>query len=272
MWNGSFHPPQIRLPMLCPTGDADVVSSSRVTLQAVNLIAERGEITVKELARALGLAPSTAHRILKDCEACGFVRQDEPRGPYVRGPAMLEIALLASRSLRLRDAIAPVLQELFEEVDDTVGVLILEGRTARVVQSLTVDRAGGSVSRVGWTFLAHSVAGGRAMLAVESREQRRRRLGPVPPPLADGTRPTWDQLDRDLDSVRQRGWAYGISQSDPSTGVVAAAVCLATGDPIAALSVLRPRSRLSTRGEVDSLAPHVVAAANRAQSRLRGGE
>jgi DNA-binding IclR family transcriptional regulator len=267
-----FHPAQILLPIGRRSGDADLVSSSRMTLQAVNLVAERGEITVKELALALGLAPSTAHRILKDCEACGFVRQDEPRGPYVRGPAMLEIALLASRSLRLRDAIGPVLQELFEEVDDTVGVLVLEGRTARVVQNLTVDRAGGVVSRVGRTFPAHAVAGGRAMLAVESREKRRRRLGPVPPPLADGTRLTWDQLDRDLDAVRRQGWAYGISQSDPSIGVVAAAVCLANGDPVAALSVLRPRSRLSTRGEVDGLAPRVVAAANRAQSRLRGGE
>jgi DNA-binding IclR family transcriptional regulator len=243
-----------------------------VTLQAVTLVAERGEITVRELALALGLAPSTAHRILKDCQACGFVRQDEPRGPYVRGPAMLEISLLASRSLRLRDAIGPVLQELFEEVDDTVGVLILEGRAARVAQSLTADRTGAVVSHVGRTFPAHSVAGGRAMLAVESREKRRRRLGPMPPPQADGTRLTWDELNRDLDTVRRRGWAYGISPSDPSIGAVAAAICLANGDPVAALSVLRPRSRLSTRREVDALAAHVVAAANRAQSRLRGGE
>ncbi|MEP9380923.1 IclR family transcriptional regulator [Nocardioides sp. KR10-350] len=248
------------------------MSSSRVTLQAVNLVAERGEITVKELALALGLAPSTAHRILQDCQACGFVRQDQPRGPYVRGPAMLEIALLASRSLRLRDAIGPVLQELFEEVDDTVGVLVLEGRSARVVQSLTRDRAGAVVSRVGRTFPAHSVAGGRAMLAVETAEKRRRRLGAVPPSMTDGTRLTWEQLDRDLDTVRRRGWAYGVSQSDPSIGAVAAAVCLSNGDPVAAISVLRPRSRLSTRAEVDCLAPHVVSAANRAQSRLRGGE
>lgn len=46
----------------------------------------------------------------------------------------------------------------------------------------------------------------------------------------------------------------------------------ANGDPVVAINVLRPRARLSTRTEVDSLAPHVVSAANRAQVRLRGGE
>ena len=47
---------------------------------------------------------------------------------------------------------------------------------------------------------------------------------------------------------------------------------LASGDPVAAITVVMPRARLSTRPELEAMAGPLLQAAARAQSRLRGGE
>ncbi|WP_129664743.1 IclR family transcriptional regulator [Phytoactinopolyspora endophytica] len=246
------------------------MTSAEMALRAVLLIAERGQITVTELALALEVAPSTAHRVLANCRQVGFVRQDDRGGPYVRGPALHEISLLASRALSLRDAVDPVLHDLRDETGASVGVMILEGRNARIVNGLIGD-SDVVASRVGRVFPAHRVAGGKAILATETPEKRRRRLGPTLPPLADGTTRTWEEFEKEMGLVRRRGWAHAIGQSDPAIGAIAAPVVLASGDAIGALTLALPRYKMSTRSEVEAFAPELLRAATRAQSRLRGG-
>ncbi|MEV5413821.1 IclR family transcriptional regulator [Thermopolyspora sp. NPDC052614] len=248
------------------------MNSAEYALRTVLLVAERGSISVTELALALDVAPSTAHRVLANCRNSGFVRQDARGGPYVAGPALNEIALLASRPVRLRDAVDAVLHDLHEETGETVGVMILEGRNARTVQSLTGTPPRAIGPRLGRVFPAHLVAGGKAMLAAEPRDHLLRRFpGRELPPAPDGTRRPWPDFERELRLIRHRGWAYAIGDADPLISAVAAPLVLASGDPVAAITVVMPRARLGTRAEIERFTGPLLRTAARAQSRLRGG-
>src|ERR671914_756317 len=86
------------------------ISSAATALALVRLVARRGSVTVSEVGRELGVAVSTAHRLLATCVREGFVRQDHVGGPYLAGPALHELTLVVgSNAVSLRDAGAEVL-------------------------------------------------------------------------------------------------------------------------------------------------------------------
>lgn len=248
------------------------MNSAQLALRAVQLVARRGSLTVTELASELRIARSTAHRVLANCVATGYVRQDHVGGPYVMGKAIHELALGATSAVSLRDAAAPVIAELRQELGFTTSVSILESRSTRFVQSLEGRPAHRVNSRLGRVRPAHCTSGGKAMLAFCSNDDLAHRY-----PSRALDRPTersiggWDELMRELDQIRSRGWAASVGESDPGINAVGAPVLLGSGEPAAAVSVASVAPRLATRSEILGVAGALVDAATRIQSALRGG-
>jgi IclR family transcriptional regulator, acetate operon repressor len=248
------------------------ISSAAAVLALVRLVARRGSVTVTEVSRELDVAVSTAHRLLATCVHEGFVRQDHVGGPYLAGPALHELTLVVgSNAVSLRDAGADVLTGLREELGETVSVAILEGRGARFVQSLEGPQSVRVSSRLGRLLPAHSTSGGKAMLAALSSDALQARY---PSHHLEATTARsitdWDALQRELARIRRRGWAVNLGETDPSVAALGAAVLLGTGEPVAAVCVAAPMSRLGTATRLRALAPAVIAAASLIQQRLRG--
>jgi DNA-binding IclR family transcriptional regulator len=174
-----------------------------MALRAVQLVAQRGSLTVTELAAELRVAKSTAHRVLANCVAAGFVRQDAVGGPYVTGAVVKEFALTATSGVRLRDAAQAALEDLRDASGMTASVLVLEGRTARFVQSLEGHGPGRAATRLGRTLPAHCTSGGKAMLAfLPEAELNRRYPSRRLDGLTDRSITDWDVLQRALAVVR----------------------------------------------------------------------
>lgn len=248
------------------------MNSAETALATVLLVAQRGRLTVSELAASLEIAPATAYRALRSCHNLGFVRQDVRGGPYVVGPALHDLDLVGSSARSLRDAADSVIGELREQVSETVGVMVAEGRSVRLVQALVGPYEHRVNARVGRVFPAHRTAGGKALLSMVS-EGRLDHLYPKRevPPLVDGSQVSWAQFQRELALSRRRGWAYSSGASDPAVAAVAAPIVIASGDPVAAITIAAPISRLGTRVEAEAMAEALVLAASRVQSRMRGG-
>jgi DNA-binding IclR family transcriptional regulator len=252
--------------------DRPAISSAAAVLALVRLIARRGSVTVTEVSRELDVAVSTAHRLLATCVREGFARQDHGGGPYTAGPALHELTLVAgSHAVTLRDAGAEVLADLRDDLGETVSLAILEGRHTRFVQSLEGRQSVRVSSRLGLLLPAHSTSGGKAMLAALTPAALRKRY---PSQHLAGTTDRsitgWDALEGELARIRRRGWATNVGETDPSIAALGAAVLLGTGEPVAAVSVAAPMSRLGTATRLRALAPAVVAAASLIQQRMRG--
>src|SRR2546430_7118350 len=140
------------------------------------LLMFRGDpwIRVSEASSALGVAPSTAHRLLAMLEYHGFVQQDPATRGYRAGPAVIDIGLSAVRSIDVRSHLLPYMERLCDEVDETVQLMVLEGSDCLFLDAVESRQVLRTASRVGIRLPAHTVSGGKALLAELSVDRLRR--------------------------------------------------------------------------------------------------
>src|SRR3954447_7534116 len=96
-------------------------------LWLLQLVGERQALRVAEAADLLGVARSTAHRLLTARRRRGFVMQDRPNGAYRPGPALYEIGLAAVSRIDIVRVARPVLERLRQITEETASLAALEG-------------------------------------------------------------------------------------------------------------------------------------------------
>src|SRR5215467_13691901 len=91
------------------------IASVDRALRLLLLVGRRSSVRLSEASETLGVAPSTAHRLLAMLAFHDFVRQEGARNGYVAGPALAEIGRVVTRRTReadLRRAARPVMADL----------------------------------------------------------------------------------------------------------------------------------------------------------------
>lgn len=116
------------------------------------------DLSASDLARRLGLATSTAHRLARTLLGAGFLEQDARTARYRLGPAMTELGRLSYHQRGLHLA-APELSDLAERTGASTDLALRSGPDVVIV-------AGGSVTpKVGLRRPLHATAPGRVLLA-----------------------------------------------------------------------------------------------------------
>jgi DNA-binding IclR family transcriptional regulator len=239
-------------------------------LQLLELMGERQVLRVAEAADLLGVARSTAHRLLSALRRRGFVMQDKPNGAYRPGPVLNEIGLAAIGRIDIRRVARPVLEDLRDQTRETVSLSLLEGRNVRFVDCVESPRAVRVGNRTGIVFPAHCTAGGKAILAalppVElARRYRDRELtARTRSSIAD-----WDALERDLAQVREHGYAVNLEEGESGVCAVAAALRDPTGAPLGAIAVVVPAGRMPDPPAGRALVPPLLRAREAIEGFLR---
>ncbi|WP_327341170.1 IclR family transcriptional regulator [Streptomyces europaeiscabiei] len=231
------------------------IASVGRALTLLTAFIERPQLTVSEAADLLGVAPSTAHRLLQMLLHHRFVEQGERR-VYVRGPALVSLAETAERAPDVASVALPHLQRIRDDLRGTAHLLALEGNGARFVTGVEWrDETRIATSRVGWLLPAHTLAGGKAMLAKLSRSQIES-LFPDGLPVTRYARVrTLAQLQAELADVRSRGYARSREAHENVTAI-GAALHLPPGMGPMSLSVAWSDTRFPNRQEhhvVDAL-------------------
>lgn len=217
-------------------------------------------LSVAEASRLLDVSRSTAHRLLNMLQYRGFVRQDPRTRTYIGGPALLRIGLVAVRQLDVRMIARPILERIVAEVDETAHLVVLQGADAMFldcVESSKMIRAG---ARTGTALPAHCTAGGKALLATLNHAELRALLGRrTLQGLTPNSLTSFDELERQLEEIRARGYALNDRESESDLRAVAALVPTPDG-PLsmeAAISVSGPAERIDGR-RLDELAAIVL--------------
>ncbi|MGY1822067.1 IclR family transcriptional regulator [Geodermatophilus sp. SYSU D00079] len=244
------------------------VDNALVLLQ---LVGESQALRVAEAADQLGVARSTAHRLLTALRRRGFVTQDRPNGAYRPGPALYEIGLAAVNRIDIRRVARPVLEQLREETQETVSLALLEGTTVRFLDCAESPRSVRVGNRTGVVRPAHASAVGKAVLAGLSDAELDRRYpgGTLPGGTTAAALTDLGQLRAELATIRAQG--YALNWEESADGVCAVAVALrdTVGQPLAGLGVAAPSSRMRDVEAIRALAPAVVRGAELVQERLR---
>jgi IclR family transcriptional regulator, acetate operon repressor len=201
-------------------------------------------VSVSAAAEHLGVARSTAHRMLSTLLAEGFVRQDPVTKSYGPGRRMLEVGLSALRNLDVRSAARPELEALRDELGETVHLVLLEGTHILFVDSVESNRAVRVGSRTGMQMAAHCTAAGKAILAALPPDALEEYLGALPPGLTPNSITGVDDVREEIRRTAARGWATNFEESEDGLSAVAVAIPEPSGIARSAITVSLPAERL----------------------------
>ncbi|MDQ3714443.1 MAG: IclR family transcriptional regulator, partial [Actinomycetota bacterium] len=219
------------------------INSVDNALKLLLMFRETQLIRVSEASAALDVGRSTAHRLLAMLEYHGFIQQDAATKAYRSGPALTEIGLAIVRSMDIRQQLRPHLEQLRDDLGETVHLMVLQGTESLFLDSVESFKALRTSSRIGRSYPAHATSGGKVLLA-ELTPERLAELYPAGK-LTAGSPKTRTDLERELDLVRKRGYGSNRGETEPDVAAVAVAIRSAFGRPTAAIAVSAPVSRLS---------------------------
>ncbi len=107
----------------CPGGLQSVLAA----LDLLECFVQNEEFGVSELARKIGVAKSTAHRLLTTLCARGFAVRDEESGRYRLGLHLYELGHLAVTRSDIHHAALPILQDLHQRTGYTAHIGVPDG-------------------------------------------------------------------------------------------------------------------------------------------------
>lgn len=231
-----------------PPRPAYPIESVDNALRLLLLLRDRGSIRVSEASDIIGVARSTAHRLLSMLQYHGFVDQDEASKAYIPGTALLQVGLAAVRGLDVRQQARPYLEQLHQEWDETVHLVVPQDSKVLFVDAIESTRPIRVSLRTGSVMHAHCTSVGKAILA-QLPPQRVRKLYPRErlPDLTDHSITSRSALEEELVQVRERGYATNIGETETEVGSAGAAICDSSGRPVGAISIAAPLSRLDDR-------------------------
>lgn len=218
------------------------VDSVDRALQLILLLQEREWLRIADAAKALAVAPSTAHRLMSTLVYRGFALQDDQHR-YCAGPA-LRPDPAAGQERALIAAARPYLEALAAEVRETVNLVERVGATARYLATVEGPQLLRVGNRAGTVLPVHLSSAGKAMLstlpdqmaaAVCTRQAQRGGTAMAPGEL--------DQLLNELEAVRRQGYAANLGRTEPDLAAVGAPVRAPHTPATLALSISAPLSR-----------------------------
>ncbi|BFO18732.1 hypothetical protein SHKM778_51200 [Streptomyces sp. KM77-8] len=190
-----------------------LIASVDHALRAAAILQMEGGATVSQLAERLGVARSTAHRVLAMLVYRDFAVQGEDR-VYRAGPVLELAAHSQSLVSRLRAAALPHLRRIVDLLDETTNLIVRTGDTARFIASVECRQALRVGSREGMVFPAHRTTAGLLLLADLSDEELDEVYAPERYRDRPGERPDPARLRTELARLRRNGFAVNQERSN----------------------------------------------------------
>ncbi len=202
------------------------------------------ELGVTQLARRLGLAVSTVHRLLSTLTDEGLLERGSVPGTYRLGLQMYELGATVFPNLDLHDAARPVLAALRQTTGETVQLGVLDHLEVVYLERLESPQTLRVFNHTGHRIPAPATSTGKVLLAalpadvlqarlLDWRPERRTSNTIVEPAL----------LLAELRRVAERGWAQNVEEAEFGAASVAAPIRDDCGVVVAAISVVAPITR-----------------------------
>lgn len=243
------------------------VRSVERAIGLMELLATRTSAGVTELAQEMDVHKSTAFRLLATLERQGMVQQDERTTKYRLGPGIARLARTVDEEVDLRRHARDVLERLAEETEETVNLALLDGG-----EVIYVDQVNGSPSVLTADWLGrrtplHCTASGKVLLAALPDGRRGRLLDGELEACSELTVADLDELERQLEEIRERGYGMTIGELELGLNAVAAPVHDASGAAVAAITVSGPAARIP-EDRLDEVGGRIRGAADEISLRL----
>jgi len=228
-------------------------------------------LQLKEIAGQTNINKSTAYRFLAHLETEGYLFRDD-LGAYLVGPKLVRLGSGATYQAALRKISRPVLQQLWKVTNETVNLGILDGHDVYYVDVVQSPHPFRMASPVGSWRPVYCTAMGKALAAYLPAGEKEHVLSSIRfERFTPHTLTRLPQLRKELEKVRQRGYALDDEEAILGARCVSAPILHDEGKVMAAISVAGPTTRIA-RDKIREFAGEVVAAARAIATRLGASE
>ena len=197
--------------------------------------------TVLELAKACSINRSTAWRLLRTLEYHGLVDRDPITQRYTIGYGAISVASAVTDDALVR-RVRPLIEQLTIRTSESVTLAV-----AKRFNLVYVDQVDPPElimpSWLGRALPLHATSGGKVFLAWLRPEEREAILPGELVRYTDQTITDRGELDRELESVRQTGYAICDREYEEFSSGASAAVLSARQAPMAVINVWGPAPR-----------------------------
>lgn len=212
----------------------------RNALRALSCFSRSAPIlTASEIARQLELPRTNVIRLMATLESMGFVERRSDVGGYQIGLRAFEIGALFLAANPVSSLMMKALDELVERTQCTAYLAVLDRDDIVMLTYREGTLPIRFVWQVGDRLPCHTTAMGKAILTHLSIDEVDARLGKGKKlrALTKNSIRTREELDRELEEARKRGWALAREESHAGLTAVGSAVVDGHGHPIAAISI-----------------------------------
>ena len=225
-------------------------------------------LSVPELAKTLSLPESTVYRLLRPLERRGLVERTD-QGGRVIGLRVLELCkgLRGSRGYHIAQIARPIMEELAGLTQETIILTVVLGFEAICIESIDSPQPVRLSFEEGQIQPIYAGASAKILLAHAERgfqEEVLSRCEGIH--YAHGGAIGCEELRRELDHIREDGFAVTTEEVDPGATAVAAPVLDSNNQLVAGLSVAGPKDRFGEE-RLPELIELVVASAQRISER-----
>ena len=196
------------------------------------------------LARATGLAKTTAFNLVHALAGAGLAEHDLAAGAYRLGLKQVEYGRAVERRLDLIEPMRPILMALCAETNETVNLAVPRPLDVLIVESLEGRQNVRVTSYAGTRAPYHCTAVGRAMLAHKPLAEQQALLAMPLPALTPRTATDPAALEALLELVRRDGFASEHEENEVGACCVAAPILAPDGTVLGAISIAGPAARM----------------------------
>lgn len=228
--------------------DIKNIQSTETSFTLLKRIKEVGSISVSDLATEVERPKSTVHRHLSTLVNLGYLQKED--NEYRLSLQFLDFGVKAREQYPLYSVIKPEVDKLVEDTGERAQVMVSEGDNGTYIYQRTGDRGITTDSHVGKRVSLHSVASGKSYLAHLPENRVHEILDQTGmPAITSNTITDKERLFDELETIRERGYAFNDEENGLGVRAVGAPICRDDdGMVIGALSFAAPKTRL--RGDL----------------------
>lgn len=236
-------------------------------LSVLEILSQRGELGVTEIATELCMTKSLVFRILHTLEVRGYVAKDSVRSLYGLGYRAWHLGDEAAKQRGLLRIAEPVMEDLRDRFNESVNLLVRDGLNALVVTTRESRHSMRLFAQPGRHGPLHAGGGSMILLAYAPVEVREETLARSLTRFTPSTITDPIELEKKLFKIESDGFHVTREDLDEDAFSIAAPIIGPNSEVVAAVSVAGPVSRLNNENQ-DKILTGVLDAAGRISTRL----
>ncbi len=214
-----------------------VIPNLRNACRTLKLLATSPDgFKAAEIARELAIPVTTTLRIMATLQIEGYVRKVE--GRFELGPVLIHLGNASLAGVEIRSAALPVLQKLTADSVETSHLAIPCDDRALIVAVQDGPHPLRVASRPGYLADLHCSSTGKIFLGYLHEQRLGELFGrKTPQRRTQHTQLTLEEIRREAELTRKRGYSFDNEEYHPGVRCVAAPVFSSDGTVVAAIGV-----------------------------------